>query len=317
MTLGLIAIFPLVCMAADPSRQALAWAYPRSDFTIFKPLASGLYHVPGSSLSFDDRRLSELEHPVDWFPNDHPAPPSAVAQSRDKHGEPCAACHLYSGVGVPGSVDLAGLKADYIIAQVHAFREGTRQSWETDRPNTREMIAITRTLAESDLADAAAYYASLPRQSRMHVVEAGKVPATRADHFGWQDRVANVPDEAIDGRIIEIPEDTERLFLGDPYVPIAVYVPIGSIARGRSLTLSGGSTGHACAECHGIKLKGSVIAPPLAGRSPSYLARMLWDIKTNARHDPGIAPMAAVTRGLSAQQIVDLAAYLASLAMPR
>jgi len=51
----------------------------------------------------------------------------------------------------------------------------------------------------------------------------------------------------------------------------------------------------------------------IAGRSPSYLVRQLYDFKTGAR-DGSLAPlMKPVASGLSTQQMTDIAAYIASL----
>jgi mono/diheme cytochrome c family protein len=40
----------------------------------------------------------------------------------------------------------------------------------------------------------------------------------------------------------------------------------------------------ACAGCHGPDLKGKDDVPPLAGRSPSYLARQLYDFQQGTRN---------------------------------
>jgi cytochrome c553 len=55
------------------------------------------------------------------------------------------------------------------------------------------------------------------------------------------------------------------------------------------------------------------IAPALAGRSPSYLARQLYDFQQGARHGAMAAAMRGVTAKLSAGDLVNLTAYIASL----
>jgi cytochrome c553 len=59
----------------------------------------------------------------------------------------------------------------------------------------------------------------------------------------------------------------------------------------------------------------AAIASParLAGRSPAYLARELWDIKSGARNGAAVAQMEAPAKGLSAAQVRDVAAYIGSL----
>jgi cytochrome c553 len=54
-------------------------------------------------------------------------------------------------------------------------------------------------------------------------------------------------------------------------------------------------------------------APGIAGRSPSYLARQLYDFQQGTRHGDMSAPMRPVAAGLSGGDIVNLTAYLASL----
>ena len=69
-----------------------------------------------------------------------------------------------------------------------------------------------------------------------------------------------------------------------------------------------------CAQCHGERLTGSGnTAPDIAGRSPSYLARELYDFQQGTRHGTLSAPMRQVAAGLSNADLVNLTAYLASL----
>jgi cytochrome c553 len=53
--------------------------------------------------------------------------------------------------------------------------------------------------------------------------------------------------------------------------------------------------------------------PGIAGRSPSYLMRQIYDIKHGARAGPGIAPMKEVAAKLSSDEMLVLVAYLATL----
>jgi cytochrome c553 len=54
-------------------------------------------------------------------------------------------------------------------------------------------------------------------------------------------------------------------------------------------------------------------APALAGRSPSYLARQLYDFQQGARRGEMAAAMQPVVAKLTGADIVNLTAYLASL----
>lgn len=67
----------------------------------------------------------------------------------------CAACHGANGVSVSDTIPhLAGQRAGYLEAQLKALKEGTRKN--------PIMNAIAAQLAPEDIANVAAYFASLP-----------------------------------------------------------------------------------------------------------------------------------------------------------
>ncbi|MCS6892444.1 MAG: c-type cytochrome [Rhodovarius sp.] len=82
-----------------------------------------------------------------------PADPTrgeALAEARG-----CAACHGPRGVSpVPLMPSLAGQQAEFLVLQMILFREGLRQ--------VPAMVEPLRGLTDRDLADIAAWYASLP-----------------------------------------------------------------------------------------------------------------------------------------------------------
>ena len=107
----------------------------------------------------------------------------------------------------------------------------------------------------------------------------------------------------------------------NPHVGQMAYVPLGSIERGRALVAAGSAgaqtaalpAAQSCTACHGADQHGSGPAPPLAGRSPSYLVRQLYDFKTGARNGSLAPLMKPVASRLRTQQMTDIAAYIASL----
>jgi cytochrome c553 len=120
--------------------------------------------------------------------------------------------------------------------------------------------------------------------------------------------------EPIGQRIIEMPENLERTELRDARSGFIAYVPTGSIAKGRELVSSGGAgRTQPCGVCHGNDLRGLGPVPPLAGRSPSYLVRQLYDLQTGVRKGRWSPLMQAVVAKLSVADFVALAAYAASL----
>jgi cytochrome c553 len=120
--------------------------------------------------------------------------------------------------------------------------------------------------------------------------------------------------ESIGDRIIETPENLERTELRDDASSFIAYVPPGSLKRGKNL-VAAGANGKTiiCSTCHGPTLKGLKNVPPLAGRSPSYIVRQLYDMQSGARNGANLAQMKPVVANLSIYDIIDIAAYSASL----
>jgi cytochrome c553 len=74
----------------------------------------------------------------------------------------CAACHGANGVSVSDNIpNLAAQRAAYIEAQLKAFRDGTRKGVGLVNP-TATMTAIATQLSPDEIANVAAYFASLP-----------------------------------------------------------------------------------------------------------------------------------------------------------
>jgi cytochrome c553 len=119
--------------------------------------------------------------------------------------------------------------------------------------------------------------------------------------------------EPIGDRILEVPEYPARTELRDPASGFIAYVPQGSVARGEVLVTTGGGKTAQCALCHGANLEGQGTAPALAGRSPSYTARQLWDFKSGARRGANAQMMLGVVGQLTVDDILAIAAYTASL----
>ena len=89
---------------------------------------------------------------------------------------------------------------------------------------------------------------------------------------------------------------------------------VGSLAKGEALVTSGGSGKTiACASCHGPDHKGLGPLPSIAGRSPSYMFRQLYDFKHAARAGEWSPLMAQVVRDLDQDDMLAIVAYLASL----
>jgi cytochrome c553 len=179
--------------------------------------------------------------------------------------------------------------------------------------NVDLMISLAQDISKSEVQAAAAYFSSLKPRANIKVVETDSVPKTYV--AGWFLAVAKPEEnEPIGQRIIEVPEDLEQFENRDPRARFIAYVPVGSIAKGADLVRTGGAgKTPQCAKCHGADLKGMRGEPPIAGRSPSYVLRQLYDIKSGARAGALTVLMKDTVAKLTAEDMVDIAAYLASL----
>jgi cytochrome c553 len=176
------------------------------------------------------------------------------------------------------------------------------------------MIALAQAATPAEINEAAAYFAALKPASFVRIVESATVPKTIV--AGWTLTFApGGGTEPIDGRIIEMPEDFARFENRDSRTPYVAYVPPGSVQRGAELVATGGGgRTQVCATCHGPELRGLADVPRLAGRSPSYLARQLYDLRAGVRRGGTTELMKPVVANLTDDDIVALAAFLASRA---
>ncbi len=147
------------------------------------------------------------------------------------------------------------------------------------------------------------------------MVEANDVPKTRI--AGSMHVPTNDGTEPLGQRIIEMPEDLARTELRDAASGFVAYVPTGSIAKGEALVKTGGGGRTvACGTCHGADLKGLGPIPPLAGRSPSYTVRQLFDLQQGVRKGPWSPLMKAAVEKLTVDDMIAIAAYTSSRRTP-
>lgn len=270
-------------------------------------------HVPLSPLAFTRSQIINPYGPADWFPGDHPSMPDIVAHGRRPAVWACGLCHYPNGKGRPENAGVAGLPASYFIRQMEAFREGLRKSADDRKKNTNLMIAYAKAMSDAEIKAAALYYGAMSWTPWIRVVEAATVPKTRLS-VGMYLPLESGGREPIGRRIIEIPEDAVRTEdLRDPRSGFIAYVPVGSLKRGARLVKTGGTKTRACGPCHGANLTGIGPIPGIAGRSPSYVARQLYDMKHGARTGEWTELMKPVVEHLSEDDLLDIAAYTASV----
>jgi cytochrome c553 len=146
------------------------------------------------------------------------------------------------------------------------------------------------------------------------VVESATVPRTRIAG-GMFVKLEGSATEPIGDRIIEVPDETERTeSLRDPRSGFTAYVPVGSIRKGEALVTTGGGKTTRCAVCHGADLKGLGPVPGIAGRSPSYTVRQLFDTQQGTRKGVWSDLMKPVVARLTTEDMLAIAAYTTSRA---
>jgi cytochrome c553 len=310
--------FPWVTRAAG---QPPAWAYaiptpPPAGATAAQAPApdTSPKQVPGSTLTFTRQQISDGFGPADWFPGDHPPMPDVVARGKRPDARACGLCHYPNGKGRQENAGVSGLPVSYFIQQMNDFANGVRKSAEPRKGNTNLMIAIAKALTAEEIKASAEYFGKMPWTPWVKVVETASVPKMESRGGIWIP-VEGGQREPIGVRIIETPEDPERTeILRDPRSPFIAYAPVGSIKKGQALaTTGGGGKTEACAMCHGAGLNGLGPVPGIAGRSPSYLVRQMYDMQVGARHGEWTTLMMPVVEKLTDADFVNIAAYVSSL----
>ncbi len=264
-------------------------------------------HVPGSDRSYTQGQIDDIFNPPDWFPEEHGPFPRVVAKGEGKATPGCASCHLASGSGHPESANLTGLTYNYMVTQLHEFQQGIRMD-----PRHR-MSDIAKGMTEEDIKEAAAYFAAQPPRKWIRVVETDMVPETYVNEGHRRYARPGGKMEPIGERVIEIPEDPERITCRDPHIGFVAYVPKGAMAKGQELATTGAGKTTACISCHGPELKGVGPVPHIAGHSPTYIVRQLAGFQVNARNSDMDEMMKSVVANLTQDDIISVAAYVSSL----
>ena len=268
--------------------------------------------IPGSSGSFTLAQIRDGFGPADWFPGDHPAMPEIVAHGKRPDVRACSLCHYPNGKGRPENAGVAGLPVSYFVQTMADFKSEARKSADPRKGNTNLMIAYAKAMTDDEVKAAAEYFAAMKWTPWITVVEAATVPKTRIAG-GMFLRLDGSETEPIGDRIIEVPDDTERTeSLRDPRSGFTAYVPPGSLKRGEALIVTGGGKTTRCSVCHGADLKGLGPVPGIAGRSPSYTVRQLFDTQRGTRKGVWADLMKPVVANLTNDDMLAIAAYAAS-----
>jgi len=312
MTLSLLAL-TVGGPVAQSQDAPPSWAYPVNPPNFQRaPDDGSIRRVPGSTAGFTLTQVRDLFAAPDWHPEEHPPMPSIVASGRKPDVMACGVCHRADGPGGPENSSLFGLPAAYIVQQTIDFKNGLRNG-SAPRIANDLMIKLAKAVTDEELKEAAAYFASIKPRANIVVVETDTVPKTQVTDLFLAPIEGSSDKESIGQRIIEIPENVENFVSRDTRVRFIAYVPPGSIQKGRQLAMSGDPSVQ-CTACHGADLRGNGVLPTIAGRSPTYLFRQLYDFKSGARKGPNSDTMKPAVEKLTVADMIALVAYSASLA---
>lgn len=311
--------------AAAPSGPNYpAWAYaitppppPGAPRPPEPPEDTSVHHIAGTTRAFTIAQIVDLRGPADWFPEDHPVMPSIVAVGRQPAVRSCSYCHYPNGKGRSSNGGVAGLPVSYIVQTLNDFKNGLRKPGDPRKVNVNQMINFAKNMTPEEMRTAAEYFSSTPWTQWVRVVEAKMIPKTEAEgSIFFKEHGGGM--EPIGMRVIETPEDDEQTEpLRNPRSGFVAYVPPGSIKKGEALVTNGGNGKTiACTNCHGMDLRGNGPVPGIAGRSPSYLARQMYDIQVGARHGEWAELMKPVVAKLTNEDFVNIVAYVSSRPMP-
>jgi cytochrome c553 len=312
--LGLAAALCTVVRAQAAVDGDLSWLFPPNPAAANPPTTDGamVMHLAGSRLEFTQAQLSDLFSAPDWHPESHSPMPEIVLHGRTPRTYACGYCHLPAGQGRPENAALAGLPAAYIVQQVADIKSGARRVWHGAAFKPSEyMREVAADVSDADLAAAAEYFSEQSLRSRALVSERSRIPRMRATAWIYITDPAG-GEETLGRRLIEWAPDIRRHELRDADMRYRVFVPPGSLARGREISTTGRRLAQPCGNCHGARLQGTDSIPALAGRSPSYLLRQLVAFQSKDRAGATAAPMQAEVAHLNMTDMIAVAAYAAA-----
>ena len=311
---GITLSFALVpALAADESAEGVPmWAYPTAPPGAKPRPDDGVaLKMPGSAASYMVPQVRDRFFAPDWRPAERPPMPAIVATGRKPDAWACGFCHRADGIGGPENANLTGLPASYTAQQLRDYQSGARKSVKQEHGPQTLMTSVAKALTNEEIEASAAYFAAVKPRSNVRVVESATAPKTYLTAASFRAALEGNETEPLGKRIIEVPENLAQFEARDTHARFVAYVPPGSIAKGQALASGAGNRTQQCTTCHGPGLKGLGPIPGIAGRSPTYMVRQLYDYKQNARES---AQMKPAVEKLTVDEMIELAAYVGSLA---
>ncbi len=311
---------PAAAPVAPPPADLPEWAYtPAVPGAPPPPAAlpaddSAVISLPGTTRTFTRGQLRAVKETMDWYPEDRHGTIPDIVRFGKTGARQCTLCHTPDGSGRPENAPISAYHPTYFIQQMQDYRAGLRKSADPRKANTNAMIAIAQaTTVEEDRA-AAQYFAQQPYPRKLKVIESKTAPKVRLQGGMYMavpaaEGGSMIPIKATE--IVEVPDSNVGAEVRDTRMGYTAYVPPGTLARGKQVALRA-----QCGTCHGANFEGLGPIPALAGRSPSFTMRQLYDMKQGARRGPWAEVMKSALSGMSVQDMMNVSAYAASLAPP-
>ena len=273
---------------------------------------NAVVRISGTDKAFTRSQLRAAKETMDWYPEDrHGTAPNIVRFGKEGVRQ-CSLCHLPDGSGRPENAPVSSLHPAYFMQQMQDFRDGLRKSADPRKANTNTMIGFTKATTREEDQAAAEFFGQQPYPRRMKVVESKTAPKVRLQggmHMAIPSSEGGSTEPLQADEIVEVPDDNLRAEARDTRMGWTAYVPPGTLNKGKTVAAA-----NRCAVCHGANLEGLGPVPPLAGRSPSYTMRQLFDMKNGTRRGPWAELMKPVLARMSVQDMMNVSAYAASLA---
>jgi cytochrome c553 len=289
-----------------PGSPAPPTALPADDTAMVK--------ISGTEKTMTRGALRGVKEIPDWYPEDRHSQMPSIVRNGKEGARACGFCHLADGSGRPENAPVSAYHPAYFIQQMDDFKNGLRDSADPRKMNTNNMIGFAKATTPEEVKAAADYFAAQPYPRRIKVIESRTAPKVRLQggmHMAIPAAEGGGMEPLGNDHIVEVPDDNLRAEARDTRMGWTAYVPTGTLNKGKQL-----ATKHQCGFCHGSNLEGIGPVPPLAGRSPSYTMRQLFDMKVGTRRGPWSELMKPIVNSMSVQDMLAVSAYAASVPAP-
>lgn len=269
-------------------------------------------------------------------PLNQPRPGKGNARAGELAAGACAGCHSIDGNALnPEIPSLAGQPAEYLIKAMKDYRDGHR--------NDPLMADAVRKIQDESIANLAAYYAAQKLESPLHqagqdagqfspVADGRKIAGSCDGCHGRNGNSVKAGVPSLTGLHVKYLVSATKDYrdgtrkhgvmkkmvahLSDTDIEKAAFyyatqAPLPSKPAPKADLAAGEKISSGCTSCHGAGgVSTSPATPSLAGQDAGYLAAATRDYARGARNNEA---MSGPAKGLKPDEIVNVAAYFASL----